>query len=134
MPEFNNTDSAWLNSISSIILGASISVHREMGPGLLESVYQHCLMLELRAKNLAIETLIPVPLSYKGTPIDKTYVIDILVESSIIVELKSVEILLPVHKAQLVSYLKLSDKRLGFLINFNVPVLKQGFHRFVNKF
>ena len=78
--------------------------------------------------------MVTIPLQYKGYPLNKDYVIDILVESEIIVELKAVEVLLPVHEAQIISYLKLADKRLGFLINFNVPLLKDGFKRFVNNF
>lgn len=129
-----NNQAAWLNHLSSIILSAAVSVHKEMGPGLLETVYQHCLVAELRARNLTVDTMTVVPLNYKGISLNKDYVVDILVERAVILELKSVEAILPVHEAQLISYLKLADKRLGFLINFNVPLLKQGFHRFVNKF
>lgn len=105
-----------------------------MGPGLLEAVYQHCLVKELRMRNIIVETMVSIPLVYKGYLLNKDYVIDILVENEIIVELKSVEGILPVHEAQIISYLKLADKRLGFLINFNVPLLKNGFKRFVNNF
>jgi GxxExxY protein len=121
-----------LNQISGIILKASISVHSEMGPGLLESVYQHCLIRELDERGLAIKTLLQVPLSYKGHLLNKDYIIDFLVEDEIILELKAVEGILPVHEAQLLSYLKLSSKRLGLLINFNVPLIKNGFRRIVN--
>ena len=127
-------NNAKLNQISSIILDAAIAVHREMGPGLLESVYQHCLIKELRSRGLMINTMVPVPLFYKGELLNKDYIIDVLVEDEIILELKSVDVILPVHEAQLISYLKLADKRLGFLINFNVPLMKQGFKRFVNNF
>lgn len=123
-----------LNVLSKIILNASVAVHREMGPGLLEAVYHHCLVRELMLQNLQVATLVPIPLQYKGYPLNKDYVIDILVEDEIILELKAVEILLPVHEAQIISYLKLANKRLGFLINFNVPLLKTGFKRFVNNF
>lgn len=122
------------NAYSKEILGASISVHREMGPGLLESVYQQCLVKEFFLRKITVATMVTIPLQYKGYPLNKDYVIDILVESEIIVELKAVEVLLPVHEAQIISYLKLADKRLGFLINFNVPLLKDGFKRFVNNF
>ena len=122
-----------LNELSSIILDSSIAVHKEMGPGLLEGVYQHCMLLELRNRGLIVNQLVPVRLHYKGIPINKEYVIDILVEDEIILELKSLDGLLKVHEAQILSYLRLTNKRLGFLINFNVPLLKDGFRRFVNK-
>lgn len=123
-----------LNQFSKEILDASIAVHKEMGPGLLETVYQQCLVKELLLRTIKVNTMVPVPLQYKGHVLNKDYVIDILVEEEIILELKAVEIILPVHEAQLISYLKLADKRLGFLINFNVPLLKNGFKRFVNNF
>lgn len=103
-----------------------------MGPGLLESVYQFCLVEELRSRNIFVEEQVSVPLFYKGKPLEKDFRIDILVANEIIIELKAVECLLPVHEAQIISYLKLAEKRLGFLINFNVPLLKSGFRRFVN--
>lgn len=123
-----------LNTLSKIILQASISVHKEMGPGLLEAVYQQCLVKELTLQKVSVTTMVPVPLQYKGYILNKDYVIDILVEDEIILELKAVEAILPVHEAQIISYLKLANKRLGFLINFNVPILKSGFRRFVNNF
>lgn len=116
------------------ILGAAISVHKDMGPGLLESVYHLCMVHELRSRGLDVDTMVMVPLFYKGTPLNKEYIIDILVCGEIIIELKAVEAIQPVHKAQIISYLKLADKRLGFLINFNVPLMREGFMRFVNKF
>ena len=122
------------NQLSKEILDAAITVHREMGPGLLESVYEHCLMKELEIRGILAENQVRVPLVYKGFDLKKDYRIDILVEQEIIIELKAVEIVLPVHEAQIISHLKLTDKRLGFLINFNVPLLKNGFRRFVNKF
>lgn len=123
-----------LNKISSTILDSCITVHREMGPGLLESVYSICLAYELQQRGLAIRTEVSIPLIYKGIELSKDFRIDILVEEDIILELKAVEILLPVHDAQIISYLKLAEKRLGFLINFNVPLIKNGFKRFVNGF
>lgn len=120
--------------LSKEILDSSITVHKEMGPGLLEAVYQHCLVKELRMRNITVETMVPIPLVYKGHVLNKDYVMDILVENEIIIELKSIESFLPVHEAQIISYLKLANKRLGFLINFNVPLLKNGFKRFVNNF
>ena len=123
-----------LNNLSKEILDASIVVHREMGPGLLESVYEVCLIEELRLRNINAVSQIELPLIYKNKKLNKNFRIDILVESEIIIELKTVDKILPVHEAQIISYLKLADKRLGFLINFNVSLLKQGFNRFVNKF
>ena len=104
-----------------------------MGPGLLEAVYQHCMVKELRSRGLFVSMMVPVPLHYKGEALNKDYVIDILVEDEIILELKAIEGILAVHEAQIISYLTLANKRLGFLINFNVPLLKQGFRRYVNK-
>ena len=121
-----------LNHFTSIILDSAILVHREMGPGLLESIYHYCLIKELRDRGLRVEHLVVIPLKYRGEALNKDYVIDLLVEGEIIVELKAVEGLLPVHEAQIISYLRLADKRIGLLINFNVPLLKQGFRRFVN--
>ena len=123
-----------LNRLSSIILDSAITVHREMGPGLLESVYELCLLKEFELRRIKAVSQVSIPLIYKGFELSKDFKIDILVEDEIIIELKSVEIMLPVFEAQIISYLKLADKRLGFLINFNVPILKQGFRKFVNNF
>lgn len=123
-----------LNILSKEILDASIEVHREMGPGLLESVYEECLLEELRLRNIKATNQVELPLIYKGRKLKKEFRLDVLVENEIIIELKTVEKIIPVHEAQIISYLKLADKRLGFLINFNVSLLKQGFNRFVNKF
>ena len=123
-----------LNELSATILHAAIAVHKLMGPGLLESIYQQCLMRELGLRGILVEKSVVVSLVYKGETLNKDYIIDILVEGEIVLELKSVEGILPVHEAQMISYLKLADKRLGFLINFNVPLLKDGFRRFVNNF
>ena len=122
------------NRLSKIILDSCIAVHKEMGPGLLESVYEICLMKELNLRGIQAKNQVSIPLFYKGFELSKEYKIDILVENEIIIEIKSSEALLPVHQAQLISYLKLANKKLGFLINFNVPLLKDGFKRFVNKF
>jgi GxxExxY protein len=127
-------DKEQYNALSSEILDASIEVHRTMGPGLLESVYEYCLWKELGLRGIIAQRQIAVPLFYKGEEIGKDYRIDILVENQIIIEIKAVDFLLPVHEAKLISYLKLADKRLGFLINFNAPLLKQGFRRFVNNY
>jgi GxxExxY protein len=122
------------NYLSRQILDASIAVHKEMGPGLLESVYELCLLKELLNRKIKVNRQISIPLFYKGEEIDKDFKIDLLVENNIIIELKAVELLLPVHEAQIISYLKLTKLKLGFLINFNVPVLKTGFKRYVNNF
>ena len=121
-----------LNPFSSIILDSCITVHKAMGPGLLESVYQHCLSKELRLRNLKVESMVPVPLIYRGEELNKTYIIDLLIESEIVLEIKSMDGILPIHEAQILSYLKLANKRLGLLINFNVKLLKEGVRRFVN--
>jgi len=123
-----------LNHLSKIILDACITVHKEMGPGLLESIYVACLCYELTKRGLKVFTEVPLPLYYKGVKLLKEFRIDLLVENEIIIEAKSVEVILPVHEAQIISHLKLCDKRLGFLVNFNVPLLKNGFKRFVNNF
>lgn len=120
------------NRISGQILDASITVHKEMGPGLLESVYELCLVKELNYRSIKVNNQVILPLKYKGEVISKDFKMDLLVEDVIIVEIKAVECILPVHEAQIISYLKLADKRLGLLINFNVPILTKGFHRFVN--
>lgn len=127
-------NNAFLNKLSAEILDASIEVHREMGPGLLESIYEYCLAEELLLRKIFVETQVSLPLAYKGKKLSKDFRIDLMVEREIPIELKAVDYLLPVHEAQIISYLKLADKRLGFLINFNVPLLKDGFKRFVNDF
>lgn len=125
-------DLASLNRVTSTILDAAIRVHKEMGPGLLESVYQECLIQELTERGMNVAVSAKIPLHYRGEPLKKDYIIDILVEDEIILELKTVENILPVHEAQILSYLKLSGKRVGLLINFNVKLLKHGFKRFIN--
>lgn len=102
-----------LNDLSSIILNSALTVHKEMGPGLLESVYQQCMVKELRFRQVHVNTMVPVPLHYKGEPLDKNYVIDILVENEVILELKATDVILPVHEAQVISYLKLAKKKAG---------------------
>ena len=122
------------NEITRQILDASITVHKIMGPGLMESVYELCLKKELEIRGLSVHNQVPIPLIYKGLLLSKEFKIDLLVEQSVIVELKSVQVLLPVFDAQIISYLKLVNKKVGLLINFNVPLLKDGFKRFVNNF
>ncbi len=120
--------------IAKEVFFASLEVHKIMGPGLLESVYELCLMKELQLRNIFSESQVSIPLDYKGFSLSKDFRIDILVEKEIILELKAVDTLLPIHEAQIISYLKLADKRLGFLINFNVLIIKSGFRRFVNNY
>jgi GxxExxY protein len=125
---------AYLNKLSKIVLDSSIEVHKNLGPGLLESTYEVCLCKELEARNVRYLRQVLLPVNYKGELLDAEYKIDVLVENELILELKSVEIVLPVHFAQLLTYLKLADKRLGLLINFNVPKLVDGVKRIVNNF
>ena len=121
-----------LNELSGKIIDASINVHRILGPGLLESAYEVCLSHELRKSGLQVERQVPLPVIYDGIRLDAGYQLDLLVETQIIVELKAVESLLPIHEAQLLTYLRLAKKRLGLLINFNVTLLKNGIRRRVN--
>ena len=111
------------------IIGAAIEVHKALGPGLLESVYEACFCHELRLRGLRFERQIDIPAEYKGVKLDCAYRLDLLVEGKVIVEVKSVETLLPIHEAQLLTYLRLAGKRVGLLINFNTPVLKKGIIR-----
>jgi len=120
-----------MNEISGIILDASIEVHRNLGPGLLESVYELCLEKELKDRGLLVERQVNLPIFYKGEKLEACFRLDLLIENVIIIELKTVEKILPVHKAQILSYLRLSGKKLGLLINFNEALLKNGFNRFI---
>jgi GxxExxY protein len=120
------------NKITWKILDASIEVHKNLGPGLLESVYEVCLCRELKLRNLNYARQVFLPVFYKDSELDLDFRIDILVENEIVIELKAIDGILPVHEAQLLTYLKLSDKRLGLLINFNVPKLVDGFKRIIN--
>ena len=121
-----------LNSITEVIIGAAMAVHKELGPGLLESTYEACLAYELGARGLSVERQKELPVTYRSVKLDCGYRIDLLVDDRVIVELKTVERLDPVHSAQLLSYLKLSGCRVGLLINFNVKVLKDGIRRLIN--
>jgi GxxExxY protein len=118
--------------LTEAIVGAAIEVHRELGPGLLESAYEECLCHELSSRKLAFRRQVELPVHYKNIHLNCGYRMDILVEDSAVVELKSVEAILPIHEAQLTTYLKLSKKPVGLLLNFNVPVLKDGIVRRVN--
>ncbi|HLA96487.1 MAG TPA: GxxExxY protein [Pyrinomonadaceae bacterium] len=121
-----------LNQLTEKIIGCAIKVHRVLGPGLLESAYEVCLVHELRKAGLKAERQVALPVIYEGLRLDADYFIDILVEDTVVLELKSVEHLLPIHEAQLLTYLKLANKKLGLLINFNVTLLKNGIKRRIN--
>lgn len=121
------------NEISSKIIGAAIEVHRQLGPGLLESSYEKCLAFELMQNGLKIQTQVPVPVLYKGIKLDVSYRLDIIVEEKVIIEVKTVSELMPIHKAQLLTYLKLTRIKLGLLINFNSIKLIDGVKRVANK-
>jgi len=120
------------NEISGKIIGAAIEVHKRLGPGLLESAYEECLCCEMKLRGIKFERQVALPLNYKGLHLDCGYRLDLLVEDKIIVELKSVEALEPIHDAQLLTYLKLKNSRLGLIINFNMMMLKDGIRRLVN--
>jgi GxxExxY protein len=118
-----------IEEIATIIVDAAIQVHRALGPGLLESAYQHCLAHELRKRGLHVETEVAQPVVYDGERIDVGYRLDMLVENSIIIENKTVDEIAPIHEAQLLTYLKLWQGRLGFLLNWNVELMKHGIRR-----
>lgn len=120
------------NEISYKIIGTAINLHRNVGPGLLESAYENALAYDLRESGLSVQQQLALPFLYKEVKMDVGYRVDLLVEEKVIVEVKSVESLAPVHYAQLLTYLKLSDKKLGLLINFNSKILKNEIHRVVN--
>ncbi len=122
------------NVLTDQIIGCAIEVHRNLGPGLLESVYEECLCYELSQIGLGFERQVHLPLTYKGIKLECGHKLDLVVEDSIVVELKSIEDLAPVHHAQLLTYLKSSNRRVGLLINFNVPILKNGLKRIVNRY
>lgn len=122
------------NAITERIIGAAIEIHRQLGPGLLESAYEECLCYELTQRGMQFQRQLAIPLVYKGVKLDCGYRADLLVEDSVIVEIKSVETILPVFPAQVLTYLKLCQKRIGLLINFNVPVLRNGLKRIANNY
>jgi GxxExxY protein len=119
------------SDLTHAVIGMAIEVHRELGPGLLESAYEECLAYELQQSSLKFIRQNPVSITYKGLELDCGYRIDLLIEDELVIELKSVEDLLPVFDAQLLTYMKLAGKHLGLLINFNVPMVKMGIKRFV---
>ena len=122
-----------LNLLTSKVIGAAIEVHRQMGPGLLESIYQRCLCRELAERGLAFEAQKTIDVMYKGQSLDSGLKLDVFVESLVVVELKTVEELAPIHEAQVLTYLKLTGAPLGLLLNFNVTVLRNGIRRLLNK-
>jgi len=121
-----------LNRMTEGIIGAAIRVHKELGPGLLESAYETCLVYELRDQGFFVEVQKPIPVVYRNQHLDCGYRLDLLVNETVVVEVKSVDTLNPIHEAQILTYLKLSNHPLGLLINFNVKLLKQGIRRLVN--
>jgi GxxExxY protein len=120
------------NDIATKIIGISIELHKKLGPGLLESAYESALAFDLKEIGLKVERQVPMPFIYKEVNLDVGYKIDLMVEDLVIIEVKSVDALAPVHFAQLLTYLKLSERKLGLLINFNTKLLKEGIHRVVN--
>ncbi len=122
------------NEITEAIIKAAIEVHRALGPGLLESAYEECMAHELTLQNIPFERQIPLPITYKGRQLDCGYRLDLLVANGVVVEIKAIEALQPIHDAQLLTYLKLGGWKVGLLINFNVPLLKQGIKRKVLDF
>ena len=122
------------NTVTEKIIGAAIEVHRGLGPGLLESAYEECLCYELSRLGLRFERQVHLPVKYKDLKLDCAYRMDLVVEDAVVVEIKSIEELLPIHDAQLLTYLRASEKRVGLLLNFNVVLLKNGLRRKVNNY
>jgi GxxExxY protein len=122
------------NEITKLVIGFAIEVHRALGPGLLESAYEECLCDELAKGEIRFLRQVPLPVRYKGITLDCGYRMDLLLDDLVIVEIKAVESLCPIHEAQLLTYLKLAEKPVGLLINFNAPVLKEGLKCIVNRF
>jgi len=119
------------DAASNKLIGLAIEVHRHLGPGLLESAYEDCLAFEMKQNGMAFQRQVPLPVIYKGIKLDCAYRLDFVVEGYLILEIKSVERILPIHEAQLLTYLKLSGRKLGLLLNFNVPLLRDGIRRMV---
>jgi GxxExxY protein len=122
-----------IEAVGKHIVDSAIKVHRALGPGLLESAYQACLTYELRQRGLKVECEVELPVIYEGFRVDAGYRLDMLIEDCVVVENKAIERILPIHEAQLLTYLRLRNCRLGYLINWNVSLIKGGIHRFVNK-
>jgi GxxExxY protein len=127
-------EQARINSLTERIIGCAVEVHRGLGPGLLESAYEECLCYELSQAGLKLLRQVELPIAYKGVNLDCGYRMDVVVEDSVIIEIKAVERIHSIHEAQLLSYLKLHNKKVGLLLNFHVPVLKSGIKRVVNDF
>ena len=123
-----------MEHLTSQIIAAAIEVHRTLGPGLLESAYEQCMAQELRMRGIAFECQVPLPVKYKGVILDCGYRVDFIVERTVVVELKAIEQLQAVHEAQLLTYLKLGGWHIGLLMNFNVPLLKDGIKRMVHNY
>ncbi len=121
-----------MKGLTGEIIGAAIDIHRILGPGLLESAYEECMVFELSERGFTIRRRLELPVRYRGKKLDAGYRIDLLINEEVIVELKSIQRIEPIHQAPLLTYLKLADKRFGLLLNFNVPVMKQGIGRLIN--
>ncbi len=122
-----------INDLSGLVIGAAIEVHKVLGPGLLESAYENCLCHELQLRNVIFERQKPLPVTYKGVNLDCGYRLDVVVQGMVVLEVKACERIEPIHRAQLLTYLKLSGLSLGLLLNFNVPVMRDGIVRVVNE-
>lgn len=120
-----------VNKTTEAVIGAAIEVHKHLGPGLLESAYEECLCHELSLRNITFKRQVPLPVVYKGTKLDCGYRIDLLVNDEVVIELKAVESILPIHEAQALSYMRLGDWKVGLILNFNVPILVKGVKRLV---
>jgi|SRR5579863_3176798 len=129
-----DAESQRTNEITKRVIGYAIDVHRALGPGLLESAYEECLCYELSEAHTQFRRQVALPVVYKGVKLDCGYRMDLMVDELVVVEIKAIECFSPIHEAQLLTYLKLSGKSVGLLINFNVPVLKEGLKRIVNQF
>jgi GxxExxY protein len=129
MKHFDHTD---INQLTGEVINAAIEVHKTLGPGLLESIYEECLCHELGLRRIPYERQKELPIEYKGVKLNCIYRLDIIVDNQLLLEIKACEALLPIHEAQLLTYLKLTGLRLGLLINFNVPMLKDGIKRIAN--
>jgi len=121
------------NELTHEIIGSAIEVHRQLGPGLLESIYEECLLAELIRRGLKTVSQYPIPVIYKGKQLNSVYRCDLLVQNTVIVELKTVDMIAEIHKAQLLTYLKVTGLRYGLLLNFNVPTMRQGIVRMLNQ-
>lgn len=120
-----------VNKTTEAIIGAAIEVHRSLGPGLLESAYEECLCHELKSRGIPFQRQVPLQVVYKGAKLECGYRIDLLVNDEVVVELKAVDLLQPIHEAQLLTYMRLGSRKVGLILNFNVPMLKQGIKRMV---